>query len=67
MSRTTLSTRTGHSPRTSWRQPRSLPFKAPALDKVDLSGRDVDAKTDAAVQASYLDAARLLEDQIRGP
>ena len=42
----------------------SLPFKAPALDKVDLSGRDVDAKTDAAVQASYLDAARLLEEQI---
>jgi len=43
----------------------SLPFKAPALDKTDLSGRDVDAKADAAVQVSYLDAARLLEDQIR--
>jgi uncharacterized protein YPO0396 len=43
----------------------SLPFKAPALDKIDLSGCDVDEKTDAAVQASYLDAARLLEEQIR--
>jgi len=43
----------------------SLPFKAPALDKVDLSGRDVDAKVDLAVQDSYLDAARLLEEQIR--
>ena len=42
-----------------------LPFKAPALDKTDLSGRDVDAKADAAVQVSYLDAALLLEDQIR--
>ena len=42
-----------------------LPFKAPALDKLDLSGHDVDQKTDAAVQASYLDAASLLEDQIR--
>jgi uncharacterized protein YPO0396 len=42
-----------------------LPFKAPALDKIDLSGRDVDAKADAAVQVSYLDAARLLEEQIR--
>jgi uncharacterized protein YPO0396 len=43
----------------------SLPFKAPALDKVDLNGRDVDAKADAVVQVSYLDAARLLEEQIR--
>ena len=43
----------------------SLPFKAPTLDKVDLSGRDVDKKTDSAVQASYLDAASLLEEQIR--
>ena len=43
----------------------SLPFKAPALDKVDLGGRDVDEKTDSAVRASYLDAARVLEDQIR--
>jgi uncharacterized protein YPO0396 len=42
-----------------------LPFKAPTLDKLDLSGRDVDDKTDAAVQASYLDAARVLEEQIR--
>ena len=43
----------------------SLPFKAPALDKIDLGGRDVDEKTDAAVRASCLDAARVLEDQIR--
>jgi uncharacterized protein YPO0396 len=42
-----------------------LPFKAPTLDKLDLSGRDVDSKTDAAVQASYLDAACLLEEQIQ--
>ena len=43
----------------------ALPFKAPTLDKIDLGGRDVDEKTDAAVRASYLDAASLLEDQIR--
>ena len=43
----------------------SLPFKAPALDKINLGGRDVDEKTDAAVHASYLDAASLLEEQIR--
>ena len=43
----------------------SLPFKAPALDRIDLSRRDVDEKTDAAVRASYLDAAGLLEDQIK--
>ncbi len=42
----------------------SLPFAAPALERIDLTGRDVDARTDAAVQASYHDAARLLEDQI---
>jgi uncharacterized protein YPO0396 len=42
----------------------SLPLKAPALDEADLSGRDVDAKTDAAVQASYRDAAGILEQQI---
>jgi uncharacterized protein YPO0396 len=42
-----------------------LPFKAPTLDKLDLSGRDVDGRTAAAVQASYLDAARLLEEQIQ--
>jgi uncharacterized protein YPO0396 len=42
----------------------SLPFAAPALERVDLTGRDVDAKTDAAVQASYHEAARVLEDQI---
>ena len=42
-----------------------LPFKAPALDKTDLSGRDADARADTAVQDNYLDAARLLEDQIR--
>ena len=42
----------------------SLPFAAPALEHVDLTGRDVDAKTDAAVQASYHEAARVLEDQI---
>ncbi len=42
----------------------SLPFTAPALDRVDLSDRDVDARTDAAVQASYTGAARILEDQI---
>ena len=42
-----------------------LPFKAPTLDKLDLSGSDVDDKTDAAVHASYLDAARVLEEQIR--
>ena len=42
-----------------------LPFKAPALDKADLSGRDVDAKADGAVRASYLDAAGLLENQIQ--
>ena len=39
-------------------------FAAPALERVDLTGRDVDAKTDAAVQASYREAARVLEDQI---
>jgi len=43
----------------------SLPFKAPTLDKIDLGGRDVDEKTDAAVRASYLDAASIVEDQIR--
>ena len=43
----------------------SLPFKAPTLDNVDLSNRDVDEKTDTAVQESYLDVAGLLEDQIR--
>ncbi len=43
----------------------ALPFKAPSLDKVDLGSRDVDEKTDAAVQASYRDAAHLLEEQIR--
>jgi uncharacterized protein YPO0396 len=42
----------------------SLPFAAPALDRIDLSGRDVDAKTDAAVQASYTEAAHILEGQI---
>ena len=43
----------------------ALPFKAPILDKIDLTGRDADEKTDTAVQASYLDAAGLLEEQIR--
>ena len=43
----------------------ALPFKAPTLDKVDLTGRDADEKTDTAVQASYLDAAGLLEEHIR--
>ncbi len=43
----------------------SLPFKAPTLEKVDLSSRDVDARTAAAVQASYLDAAGHLEEQIQ--
>jgi uncharacterized protein YPO0396 len=43
----------------------ALPFKAPALEKVDLTGRDDDEKTDAALQASYLDAAGCLEEQIR--
>jgi uncharacterized protein YPO0396 len=43
----------------------ALPFKAPSLDKIDLGGRDVDEKTDTAVQASYRDAAHLLEEQIR--
>jgi uncharacterized protein YPO0396 len=43
----------------------ALPFKAPALEKVDLTGRDVDEKTDVALQASYLDAAGCLEEQIR--
>jgi uncharacterized protein YPO0396 len=43
----------------------ALPFKAPTLDKIDLGGRDVDEKTDAAARASYLDAASILEDQIR--
>jgi uncharacterized protein YPO0396 len=42
----------------------SLPFTAPDFDRVELSGRDVDAKTDAEVQASYLKIARILEDQI---
>jgi uncharacterized protein YPO0396 len=42
----------------------SLPFTAPALDRIDFSGRDVDAKTDTGVQASYTEAARILEDQI---
>jgi len=42
----------------------SLPFAAPALDKVDHSDRNADARADAAVQASYTDAARILEDQI---
>jgi uncharacterized protein YPO0396 len=42
-----------------------LPFKTPALDKTDLSGRDADAKADAAVQASYTDAARVLKDEIK--
>lgn len=42
----------------------SLPFTAPALDRIDLSGHDVDAKTDAEVQASYTEAARILEGQI---
>jgi len=42
----------------------SLPFATPALDRVDLSDRDVDPKTDAAVQASYTEAARILKDQI---
>jgi uncharacterized protein YPO0396 len=43
----------------------ALPFNAPALEKVDLTGRDDDEKTDAALQASYLDAAGCLEEQIR--
>ena len=43
----------------------SLPFKAPTLDRIDLGSRDVDEKTDTAVRASYLDAAGLLEEQIR--
>jgi len=43
----------------------SLPFKAPALEKIDLSGHDADEKADAAVRASYLDAAGILEDQIK--
>lgn len=42
----------------------SLLFKAPNLDMVDLIDSDVDEKTDAAVRASYLDSARILEDQI---
>jgi uncharacterized protein YPO0396 len=57
----------GHAPLTpdELAAAASLPFKAPILDKLDLSDRDVDEKTDAAVQASYLDAASLLEEQIR--
>jgi uncharacterized protein YPO0396 len=43
----------------------SLPFKAPALDKTDPSDRNADTKADAAVHDSYLDARRLLEEQIR--
>ncbi len=43
----------------------SLRFKQPDLDKLDLSGLDADSKTDSAVRASYLDAARLLEEQIQ--
>jgi len=43
----------------------ALPFKAPVLDKADLSGRDADDQTDAAAHASYLDAASHLEEQIR--
>jgi len=42
-----------------------LPFKAPALDQVTSSYRDVDQETDTAVQVSYLNAASLLEEQIR--
>jgi uncharacterized protein YPO0396 len=42
----------------------SLPFAVPILDRVDLNGRDADAKTDAEVQVSYTGAARILEDQI---
>ncbi|HCU94316.1 MAG TPA: hypothetical protein DHU96_17005 [Actinobacteria bacterium] len=46
---------------------RSAATTAPCAPKLedDLSGRDVDDKTDAAVHASYLDAARVLEEQIR--
>ena len=54
-----------HSPRTSWRQPRHCRSRRPPWTRIDLSGRDVDEKTDAAVRASYLDAAGLLEDQIK--
>jgi uncharacterized protein YPO0396 len=43
----------------------ALPFKAPALDQVTLSDRDVDQETDTAVQVSYLNAASSLEEQIR--
>jgi uncharacterized protein YPO0396 len=42
----------------------SLPFRVPTLDRIDLSDRDADAKTDAEVSASYTEAARILEDQI---
>lgn len=43
----------------------SLPFKAPILDKMESIGIDVDRKSDAAVRASYVDAASTLEEQIR--
>ena len=42
----------------------SLPFAAPDLDKIDFSSRDADERTDAQVRVSYLDAARILEEQI---
>jgi uncharacterized protein YPO0396 len=43
----------------------TLPFKAPALDQVTSPGRDVDREADTAVQVSYLNAATVLEDQIK--
>jgi uncharacterized protein YPO0396 len=57
----------GHEPLTAdeLAAAATLPFKAPALDPLDLSGRDADDKADTAVQASYLSAARDLEDQIK--
>jgi uncharacterized protein YPO0396 len=43
----------------------TLPFKAPALDQITSPNRDVDQETDTAVQVSYLNAATLLEEQIK--
>jgi uncharacterized protein YPO0396 len=42
----------------------SLPFTAPSLAGLDLSGQDADSRTDSAVRASYRDAAQVLDQQI---
>jgi uncharacterized protein YPO0396 len=56
-----------HEPLTAEEQAAAaqLPLKAPDLERTDLSRSDADEKADAAVRASYANAAHLLEEQVK--